>query len=111
MYVLTASQSDEAAFESKKLEHSYLAYALVQEGIKEGAADADHNGQIFLNEWFDYATDRVPKIGTSKQQSAKRLEEAEEDEKRVQRPRVFNMRRGGAERFIIARLATSNSSK
>ena len=110
MYVLTASQSDGAAFESKKLEHSYLAYALLEEGIKAGAADADGNGQIFLNEWFNYATDRVPTMRTKKEQTRKQLEE-DEDEKRVQRPRVFNMRQGGAERFMIARLAARNPSK
>jgi len=110
MYVLTASQSDEAAFESKKLEHSYLAYALLEEGIKAGAADADGNGQIFLNEWFNYATDRVPTMRTKKEQTRKQLEE-DEDEKRVQRPRVFNMRQGGAERFMIARLAARHPSK
>jgi WD40 repeat protein len=103
MYVLTASQSDEVAFESAGLKHSYLAYALVEEGIKSGAADADHNGQVLLNEWFDYATDRVPRIGGEKSQTGKQLEEMDPDEKRVQRPRVFNMRDGGAERFIIAR--------
>lgn len=111
MYVLTASQSDEVAFESAGLKHSYLAYALVEEGIKSGAADADHNGEIFLNEWFNYATDRVPRIRGQKQQAGKQLEEVDEDEKRVQRPRVFNMREGGAERFAIARLAASAQSR
>lgn len=105
MYVLTASQSDEVAFESAGLKHSYLAYALINEGIKKGAADRDHNGQVFLNEWFDYATERVPRIGTEKAQVTKELEEVDPDEKRVQRPRVFNMREGGAERFAVARLA------
>jgi uncharacterized caspase-like protein len=111
MYVLTASQSDEVAFESTRLEHSYLAYALVEEGIKAGAADADRNGQIFLNEWFNYATDRVPTIRTKKELTRKELEEVDEDEKRVQRPRVFNMRQGGAERFMIARTAASTQLK
>jgi hypothetical protein len=109
MYVLTASQSDEVAFESAGLKHSYLAYALVEEGIKSGAADADHNGQVVLNEWFDYATDRVPRIGGEKSQTGKQLEEMDPDEKRVQRPRVFNMRDGGAERFIIARAGDKRS--
>jgi len=110
MYVLTASQSDEVAFESAGLKHSYLAYALIEEGIKSGAADADHNGQVFLNEWFNYATDRVPTIRGQKMQAGKELEEVDEDEKRIQRPRVFNMREGGAERFVIARLAGSTQS-
>ncbi|HET6648453.1 MAG TPA: caspase family protein [Pyrinomonadaceae bacterium] len=105
MYVLTASQSDEVAFESAGLKHSYLAYALVEEGIKSGAADGDRNGQVFLKEWFDYATERVPRIGKEKPRAGKQLEEVDPDEQRVQRPRVFNMRQGGAERFVIARLA------
>ena len=105
MYVLTASQSDEVAFESAGLKHSYLAYALVEEGIKSGAADSDRNGEVFLKEWFDYATERVPRIFTDKPRAGKELEEVDADEKRVQRPRVFNMREGGAERFVIARLS------
>jgi uncharacterized caspase-like protein len=105
MYILTASQSDEVAFESAGLKHSYLAYALVEEGIKSGAADEDNDGQVFLKEWFDYATERVPRIGREKKQTGKQLEEVDADEQRVQRPRVFNMRDGGAERFEVARLA------
>ena len=107
MYVLTASQSDEVAFESAGLKHSYLAYALVEEGIKSGAADGDRNGQVFLKEWFDYATERVPRIGKEAARAGKELEEVDPDERRVQRPRVFNMRPGGAERFVIARLAVA----
>ena len=102
MYILTASQSDEVAFESAGLKHSYLAYALVVEGIQRGAADADRNGKVFLKEWFDYATERVPRIGREKTQTGKQLEEVDADEQRVQRPRVFNMRDGGAERFVVA---------
>ena len=64
MYVLTASQSDEVAFESDGLKHSYLAYALLRMRNKSRASgDADRNGQVLLKEWFDYATDRVPQIG------------------------------------------------
>ncbi len=111
MYVLTASQSDEVAFESAGLKHSYLAYALVEEGIKSGAADADGNGEVFLNEWFDYATERVPRIAGEKRKTGKQLEEVDPDEKRVQRPRVFNMRAGGAERFAIARLTRDGRSR
>jgi hypothetical protein len=43
-----------------------------------------------------------PQCAYKKEQTRKQLEE-DEDEKRVQRPRVFNMREGGAERFMIAR--------
>jgi WD40 repeat protein len=108
MYILTASQSDEVAFESAGLKHSYLAYALVEEGLKSGAADEDRNGEVFLKEWFDYATERVPRIGREKTQTGKQLEEVDSDEQRVQRPRVFNMREGGAERFVVARTDRRN---
>jgi len=84
---------------------------LIEEGIKTGAADADRNGQILLKEWFDYATDRVPRIRGKKDRAGKQLEELDEDEKRVQRPRVFNMREGGAERFVIARLAAAAQTR
>jgi hypothetical protein len=110
MYVLTASQSDEVAFESAGLKHSYLAHALVVEGIQRGAADSDRNGQVFLKEWFDYATERVPRIGREKNQTGKQLVDVDADELRVQRPRVFNMRAGGAERFVVASLNGSRGN-
>jgi uncharacterized caspase-like protein len=104
MYVLTASQSVEVAFESEALKHSYLAYALVEEGIKSGEGDADKNGELLLREWFDYATERVPRMKIAKGRIDKELIEEAPDERRIQRPRAFNMREGGAERFVIARL-------
>jgi len=83
----------------------------VEEGIKSGAADINHDGQILLDEWLNYATERVPRIRGQKQTGGKQLEEVDEDEKRVQRPRLFNMREGGAEKFVIARLNKSGQSK
>jgi WD40 repeat protein len=104
MYVLTASQSTEVAFESEVLKHSYLTYALVEEGIKSGAGDVDGDGKLLLREWFDYATERVPRIRIAKGRIVSReLEEGGPDD-RVQRPRGFNMREGGAEGFVIANL-------
>ncbi len=104
MYVLTAAQSDEVAFESEALKHSYLAYALVEEGIKSGAADVDHDGSILLREWFAYATERVPQIRREKRRRGKELEEVEADEEKVQRPRAFYTRDSGANRMVIAKL-------
>jgi hypothetical protein len=43
--------------------------------------------------------------------TGKELEEVDPDERRVQRPRVFNMREGGAERFVIASLARAGLSQ
>ena len=104
MHVLTASQSIEVAFESEALKHSYLAYALVEEGIKSGSADADRDGQVLLEEWFDYAMERVPRMGKEKRSGSKELIEVDPDERRVQRPRAFYAARAGAPRLVIARL-------
>jgi len=104
MYVLTASQSVEVAFESEALKHSYLAYALVEEGIKSGAADSDRDGQVLLEEWFDYATERVPRMGKEKRTGSKELIEVDADERRVQRPRAFYSIRAGNQPLVVARL-------
>jgi hypothetical protein len=109
MYVLTASQSVEVAFESEALKHSYLAYALVEEGIKRGAGDSDQNGELMLREWFNYAADRVPRIGAEKNNTVKELEEMGPDEQRVQRPRVFYTRDLEAHSFVIAKLVAAGS--
>jgi hypothetical protein len=85
------------------LKHSYLAYALVEEGIKSGAADVDHDGSILLREWFAYATERVPQIRREKRRRGKELEEVEADEEKVQRPRAFYTRDSGANRMVIAK--------
>lgn len=104
MYVLTASQSIEAAFESETFKHSYLAYALVEEGMKSGAADADLDGRVLLDEWFDYAMARVPQMGTDK--LSKELELVDADERRVQRPRAFYAAKTGPQRLIVAQLSS-----
>lgn len=104
IYVLTASQNIEVAFEAEALKHSYLAYALVEEGLKEGAADEDRDGNIFLREWFEYANNRVPQL--RKLRLKKELVEDEADEQRVQRPRVFYTREEGAKTFLIGRVPT-----
>ncbi|HXD30757.1 MAG TPA: caspase family protein [Pyrinomonadaceae bacterium] len=104
MYVLTASQSVEVAFESAALQHSYLAYALIEEGIKSGAADSDRDGQVVLDEWFDYAMVRVPRMGKDKRVGSKELIEVEPDERRVQRPRAFYAVRAGSQPLVVARI-------
>lgn len=111
MYILTASQSVELAFESEVLKHSYLTFALVEEGLKTktGDADANKDGQIVLREWFDYATREVPLLRqknveqTAKQQH-KSLVEVEVVEKgKVQQPRVFYRREPDAWPLVVAK--------
>jgi len=116
MYVLTAAQSYQAAMEAAKLGHGYLTYALVEEGLKTSAADIQPaDGQVFLKEWLDYATQRVPQMQEEKLKEAqgRQLEQVVAfvpgDEKtdpakrNLQRPRVFYRREPGVEPFIVAR--------
>lgn len=116
MYVLTAAQSYQAAMEAAKLGHGYLTYALVEEGLKTSAADIQPaDGQVFLKEWLDYATQRVPQMQEEKLKEAqgRQLEQVVAfvpgDEKtdpakrNLQRPRVFYRRELGVEPFIVAR--------
>lgn len=110
MYVLTASQGEEVAYESAALKHSYLTYALVEEGLKANEADADGDGQLLLGEWLEYAKRRVPRmrqgqtVGTATRPN-KSLEEAgaPEEEGAVQRPRVFYRREPELQPFIVAK--------
>jgi WD40 repeat protein len=106
MYILTASQNVEEAFVSERLKHSYLTHALVEEGLKTKAADADHNGEVTLREWFDYALARVPKLREETLQR-KSLEEVTPKLKAVrtqksQTPRVFYRREPDAQPMIVA---------
>jgi WD40 repeat protein len=110
MYVLTASQNVELAYESEALKHSYLTYALIEEGLKTGAADqAPKDGQVLLREWFDYATQAVPRLRQAQvEQLAKKhgkaLEEVEVAEKaKVQQPRVFYRREADVQPLIVAK--------
>ncbi len=120
MYVLTAAQSYQAAMEAVKLGHGYLTYALVEEGLKTSAADIEPaDGQVFLKEWLDYATQRVPQMQEEKLKEAqgRQLEQVVAfvpgDEKtdpakrNLQRPRVFYRRELGVEPFIVARTGTA----
>jgi WD40 repeat protein len=107
MYIMTASQNVEEAFVSEKLKHSYLTYALVEEGLKTKAADANHNGEVVLREWFDYALTRVPKLREQTLQG-KSLEEVTPRMKAVrsqksQTPRVFYRREAEAQPLIVAK--------
>ena len=107
MYILTAAQSYQAAQEAVRLGHGFLTYALVEEGLKTGAADRDpKDGQVLLREWLDFATQRVPQIQED-DINARQLEreKAKMDGKGsdIQRPRVFYRRE--MERFplVVAR--------
>lgn len=86
MRVLAASQADSVALESGNLQHGYLTYSLVQEGLIKGAADfRPKDGHISLEEWLNFGQQRVPQLVA--QMSA---EAAAGDDLPVQRPVFYN---------------------
>jgi WD40 repeat protein len=119
--ILTAAQSYQAALEAARLGHGYLTYALIEEGLKQGAADAaPQDKQIALREWLNYATQRVPEMQEEKMQAVQtgqaRILEQEEvafvegeqsirdpKQRSIQRPRAFFRREPETQPFIIAR--------
>ena len=112
MYVLTASQSFQAAQEVSQLGHGLLTYALVREGLDKGAADsAPKDGRVIAREWLDYATDRVPRIQIEKMDEARKLGRSlrfaamprgDSDAAAAQHPRVFYRRELDDAVWIVA---------
>jgi WD40 repeat protein len=115
MYILTAAQSYQSAQEASRLGHGYLTYALVEEGLKSATADNDpKDHQVFLREWLNFATARVPEMQLAKvdeqKKQGRQLEHiiafAEGDkskERQVQRPRVFYRREAERLPLVVAR--------
>lgn len=112
MYILTASQSYQAAIETARLGHGYLTYSLVEEGLRSGAADrAPADGQVLLREWLNFATERVPQIhreSVALKQQGRQLvhkETAAQETKisALQQPRVFYRREPEPHPLVVAR--------
>jgi WD40 repeat protein/uncharacterized caspase-like protein len=114
MYILTAAQSYQAANEAERYGHGFLTYALVEEGLKTGAADKEpQDGQVLLREWLDFATERVPQMQQDKLEEQQkqgrqldRIKFAEADsgkERSIQRPRVFYRREAETHPLVVAR--------
>jgi WD40 repeat protein len=115
MYILTAAQSYQAAQEASQLGHGLLTYALIEEGLKQTAADNDpKDGLVWVREWFDYASTRVPNMQLEKMKLARGLghnlsfvagEERVPDSERLvtQTPRVFYRRESEARPLIVAK--------
>jgi hypothetical protein len=64
MRILAATQASDLAMEDAALRQGLLTYALAGEGLDPAApkADLNHDGQISLNEWLRYATQRLPQL-------------------------------------------------
>jgi WD40 repeat protein len=109
MYVLTASQSVELAYESETLKHSYLTYALVEEGLRSKVRETDANGdgQVWLREWFGYAEKRVPlmwgeRTGQTAAAPTKAFDLVEVARRgKVQTPRVFYRREPDTQPWVV----------
>jgi WD40 repeat protein/uncharacterized caspase-like protein len=115
IYILTAAQSYQAALEQSDLKHGLLTYALVEEGLKKGAADSEpRDGEVLVREWFSYVTRRVPEMQEARMrqasQSGRQLayvegeEENEAAKRNIQRPRTFYRRELEAQPFVIAKI-------
>jgi uncharacterized caspase-like protein len=123
MYILTAAQSFQAAKEAARLGHGYLTYALVVEGLSDGSADsAPKDGTVFIREWLDYATNRVPQMQLEKLQEERALgkdfsfvegeaRNLAPEKREVQRPRVFYRREIETNSLVVARPQAEPSRK
>ena len=121
MYILTAAQSFQAAQEVNVLGHGLLTYVLVDEGLKQSAADRrPHDGSVIMREWLDYAAARVPQVQVDKvRQAGARgislsFSEAERglglERRVVQHPRVFYRREFETNPLVVAKPAAPASA-
>jgi hypothetical protein len=63
MRILAATQADDVALESEKLEQGLLSYALVRDGLgTTRPADLNGDGRVMLQEWLEYGAKRVPDL-------------------------------------------------
>ncbi|MEP7337297.1 MAG: caspase family protein, partial [Acidobacteriota bacterium] len=113
MNILAASQSYQSAIESSRLKHGYLTFALVEEGLKNFTADQrPRDGQVWLREWLDYATERVPSLHEEivkqrlllrKTAGGSQTTAREPQINEAQRPRVFYRREADRQPLVIAK--------
>ena len=114
IHILTAAQGYQAALEAAELGHGFLTYALVEDGLKRGTADAEPKDQkILVREWLNYAVERVPEMQTAALLGNRGLkivfapgEEkiADPAKRNVQRPRVFYRREAETRPLIVERV-------
>lgn len=121
MFILTAAQGYQAAKEATQLGHGLLTYALVVQGLREGAADArPRDGQVLMGEWLDYATERVPLMQLESMKKSRGLlgqvpkpplafVDGEErvvnpENRSLQRPRVFYRRELAARPLVVTKV-------
>ncbi len=128
MFILTAAQGYQAAKEATQLGHGLLTYALVVQGLREGAADArPKDGQVLMGEWLDYATERVPLMQLESMKQTRGIlgqkpkpplafvdgEEriAVPENRSLQRPRVFYRRELAARPLVVTKVQAAAASR
>ncbi|HJR05700.1 MAG TPA: caspase family protein [Pyrinomonadaceae bacterium] len=121
MFILTAAQGYQAAKEATQLGHGLLTYALVVQGLREGAADArPRDGQVLMGEWLDYATERVPLMQLESMKKSRGLlgqlamVDGEQrivnpENRSLQRPRVFYRRELAARPLVVTRVQAGSA--
>jgi WD40 repeat protein len=70
MALLAASQSSQEAQELSSLGHGLLTYVLIQKGLVEKLADLNKDNNITIREWFEYATEEVPRMQVEKRKQS-----------------------------------------
>lgn len=118
LYILTAAQGYQAALEAVELGHGFLTYALVEEGLKNGAADSEpKDGKILIREWVDYAVARVPEMQAAALAGTRGLKiafvpgdekVADPSKRNVQRPRVFYRREVEPQPLVVEKVPVKN---
>lgn len=118
MRILTATQADNVALESKSIRHGFLTYSLVVDGLEGKRADfMPQNNVITLLEWLTYGEDRVPLLfsevqdGTIAQtpgsgarilvQSGSGGGGAPKERGKVQQPALFNFARRSSDFNLV----------
>lgn len=105
MRILAATQIDQYALETQKTQLGLLSYALVRDGLDRGEADyKPKDQQIFLSEWLNYASERVPGLyqdwregklkGTKKGERLTAPEQHPGETRSLQQPALFDFARG-----------------
>jgi WD40 repeat protein/uncharacterized caspase-like protein len=63
MRILTSTQANDVALESRLIKQGLLAYALTHDGIEARQADSKpQDNIIMLDEWLEYGVERVPAL-------------------------------------------------
>jgi WD40 repeat protein/uncharacterized caspase-like protein len=118
MYVLAASEWQ--ALEEEQLGHGLLTFALVDEGLKQGKAPRDSQGDLTERSWLEYATNRVPELQTQIKTDVTDVAQSRSLKKRdvsfepaentdMQRPRLFYKREMDIQPLIVARTLLQSS--